>query len=72
MSAPRRSRSPRTTDGYSGPSHASAGEYERFLRGGLRGSKNWTPMLMQARAEFVAHYPSMGYVRGGGVRVRRW
>lgn len=59
MSAPRRSRSPRTTDGYTSPAHASAGEYERFLRGGLRGSKNWTPMLLQARAEFVAHYPSM-------------
>lgn len=60
MIAPKRSRrSSRTTAGYPGPAHASAREYERFVCEGRRASRNWATALLQAREEFVGHYPSM-------------
>lgn len=51
--------SSRSSGDDSGPRHASAQEYERFLREGLQASKNWGPALRNARAEFVAHYPDL-------------
>lgn len=51
--------SSRRSRDFSEPRHASAQEYERFVRDGLRASRNWGPALRDARAEFVAHYPSL-------------